>query len=110
MRTKPWAVSDALWARVVPLVPPAPSHAKGGRTRVPDRQVFTAIVYVLRTGIQWNALPRELGARGRANNYASRADGGGQAISTNHFSSPGNRASWASTTAIASFVSVTPLR
>jgi putative transposase len=27
-----------------------------------DRQAFAAIVYVLRTGIQWNALPRELGA------------------------------------------------
>src|SRR5215472_7936001 len=62
MRTHPWAVSDELWARVAPLLPPAPSHARGGRTRVPDRQVFEAIVYVLRTGIQWNALPRELGA------------------------------------------------
>jgi len=29
---------------------------------MPDRQAFTAIVYVLRTGIQWNALPCELGA------------------------------------------------
>jgi putative transposase len=29
---------------------------------MPDRQAFEAIVYVLRTGIQWNALPRELGA------------------------------------------------
>jgi putative transposase len=28
-----------------------------------DRKAFEAIVYVLRTGIQWNALPRELGAR-----------------------------------------------
>ena len=27
-----------------------------------DRKAFAAIVYVLRTGIQWNALPRELGA------------------------------------------------
>jgi putative transposase len=27
-----------------------------------DRAAFAAIVYVLRTGIQWNALPRELGA------------------------------------------------
>lgn len=27
-----------------------------------DRQAFEAIIYVLRTGIQWNALPRELGA------------------------------------------------
>jgi putative transposase len=27
-----------------------------------DRRVFAAIIYVLSTGIQWNALPRELGA------------------------------------------------
>jgi putative transposase len=61
-RTHPWKVSDELWERAEPLIPPAPSHAKGGRPRMPDRQAFEAIVYVLRTGIQWNALPRELGA------------------------------------------------
>ena len=62
VRTKPWTVSDEFWERVEPLVPPGPSHAKGGRTRMDDRKAFAAIVYVLRTGIQWNALPRELGA------------------------------------------------
>ena len=62
MRTKPWAVSDELWAKVEPLIPPAPPRPKGGRKRVPARPVFAAIVYLLRTGIQWNALPRELGA------------------------------------------------
>ena len=61
-RTRPWEVSDELWEQVQPLIPLAPSHAKGGRPRTPDRQVFEAMVYVLRTGIQWNALPRELGA------------------------------------------------
>jgi putative transposase len=61
-RTKPWTVSDEFWEKVEPLVPPAPSHAKGGRTRMDDRKAFAAIVYVLRTGIQWNALPRDLGA------------------------------------------------
>ncbi len=61
-RTRPWEVSDEVWERVQPLIPPAPSHAKGGRPRMGDRQAFEAIVYVLRTGIQWNALPRELGA------------------------------------------------
>jgi putative transposase len=61
-RSHPWEVSDAWWERVIPLIPPPPSHARGGRPRMPDRQAFTAIVYVLRTGIQWNALPRELGA------------------------------------------------
>jgi transposase len=29
---------------------------------MPARQAFAAIVYVLRTGIQWNALPKEFGS------------------------------------------------
>lgn len=61
-RTKPWTVTDEFWERVEPLIPPAPSHAKGGRPRMPDRKAFEAMIYVLRTGIQWNALPQELGA------------------------------------------------
>ncbi len=61
-RTKPWEVSDELWERVRPLIPARPAHPKGGRPAADDRQMFAAIVYVLRTGIQWNALPRELGA------------------------------------------------
>ncbi len=58
-RTKPWEVSDALWERVSPFLPPPPSHAKGGRPRVPDRPIFAALVYLLRTGEQGNALPAE---------------------------------------------------
>src|SRR5215472_17477099 len=61
-RTQPWKVSDRLWEQVEPLIPEAPSHAKGGRPRMPNRQALEAIIYVLGTGIQWNALPRELGA------------------------------------------------
>ena len=61
-RTYPWKVSDELWERVKPLMPARPAHPKGGRPAADDRQMFSAIVYVLRTGIQWNALPRELGA------------------------------------------------
>ena len=61
-RTKPWEVSDLLWERVCPLIPERPTHPKGGRPANDDRQMFAAIVYVLRTGIPWNALPREMGA------------------------------------------------
>lgn len=61
-RTRPWGVGDELWARVEPLVPPAPSRARGGGPRMGNREAFGAIAYVLRTGIRWNALPRELGA------------------------------------------------
>lgn len=61
-RTKPWEVSDELWERVRPLIPPRPPHSKGGRPPADDRQMFAAIVYLARTGIPWNAMPRELGA------------------------------------------------
>ena len=33
-----------------------------GRKPLPARQIFSAIVYVLRTGCQWKALPREFGS------------------------------------------------
>jgi transposase len=49
-RTRPWEVSDEFWERVRLMIPPAPSHAKGGRPRLSDQAAFEAIVYVLRTG------------------------------------------------------------
>jgi putative transposase len=57
-----YRVSDEYWARVEPLIPPLPPKKKMGRPRFSDRAAFQAIYYVLRTGIQWNALPRSLGA------------------------------------------------
>ncbi len=61
-RTHPWELSDALWERAQPLLPPHNPRLKGGRPPREDRQMLGAILYVLRTGIQWNALPRALGA------------------------------------------------
>jgi transposase len=55
-------VSDELWAIVEPLLPPKPAHPKGGRPfTVPDRAALTGIVFVLKTGIPWEYLPREMG-------------------------------------------------
>lgn len=53
---------ESLWLAVEPLLPEEPPKPKGGRPRMPDRQAFFAIFYLLRTGCQWNALPRSLGA------------------------------------------------
>jgi putative transposase len=61
-RTHPWELSDALWARAEPLLPAPKPHPKGGRPPRDDRQMLGAILYALRTGIQWNALPRSIGA------------------------------------------------
>ena len=54
-------VSDDLWAVVAPLLPPEPPKPKGGRPRVPDRACLTGIIFVLKSGIQWEVLPQEMG-------------------------------------------------
>src|SRR5919206_5399300 len=54
-------VPDALWELVEPLLPPEPPKPKGGRPRVPDRACLTGIVFVLKTGLPWEYLPREAG-------------------------------------------------
>ncbi len=53
-------VPDDLWAVVAPLLPPEPPKPKGGRPRVPDRAALTGIIFVLRSGIQWELLPQEM--------------------------------------------------
>ena len=66
-RLPAWAVSDAFWQRVEPLIPERRREsakeyvrkAGGGRRPKAARLVFEAIVYVLRTGCQWKALPYE---------------------------------------------------
>ena len=54
-------VSDELWAVIEPELPPEPAKPKGGRPRVPDRAALTGILFVLKTGIQWEDLPHEMG-------------------------------------------------
>src|ERR1051326_4061315 len=54
-------VSETLWETIAPLIPPAPPKPKGGAPRVPDRAVLGGIIFVLRSGIPWEMLPREMG-------------------------------------------------
>src|SRR6266581_3392045 len=52
-----WRMPDWLWARIEPVLPAPPPHPLGcHRPRVPDRDAMDAILLVLRTGMQWNAL------------------------------------------------------
>jgi transposase len=54
----PSDLNDAEWALVAPLIPPA---RRGGRRRSVDvREVLNGIFYVLATGCQWKALPKDL--------------------------------------------------
>jgi transposase len=54
-------VSDQLWEIVEPLLPPELPKPKGGRPRVPDRATLGGIIFVLKSGIPWRMLPREMG-------------------------------------------------
>src|SRR5213078_3941894 len=56
----PSDLSDGEWALIEPAIPPAKS---GGRRReVNVREVLNAIFYVLSTGCQWQALPKDSAA------------------------------------------------
>ena len=69
-QVKSWEVSDEFWNTVEPLIPVRKRQDNrtykrkpgGGRKPMPPRQIFSAIVYVLRTGCQWKALPKEFGS------------------------------------------------
>jgi transposase len=55
MNHYPSDLTDAQWALIKPHIPPEPG---GGRPRKTDlRDVFDAILYLLRTGCQWRYLP-----------------------------------------------------
>lgn len=70
MYRKSWILSDAFWQQAAPLIPPSqrdPNRAYqrrpgGGRKRCDDRRILAGIFYVLRTGVHWQALPREFGS------------------------------------------------
>jgi len=81
-RVQSWEVSDGLWSRVEPLVPKRQPRAGrkrrfrrrpgGGRKPMAPRTIFAAIVYVLRTGCQWRALPKSFGSASAIHHHFQR--------------------------------------
>src|SRR5262249_7698225 len=57
-----WRIPDDLWTELQPLLPLEKPPNTPGRPVVPFRQVMDGILYVLRTGCRWNALPGEYGS------------------------------------------------
>ena len=54
----PSDLDDSEWAIVAPMIPPA---KRGGRPRTVNiREVLNGIFYVLSTGCQWRAVPKDL--------------------------------------------------
>ena len=57
-------LTDEQWEYIRPLLP-KPTWT--GRPRTDDRQTVNAILFVLKTGIPWNDLPKEYGDDSTAN-------------------------------------------
>ena len=58
-------IPDELWQRIERWIPRRRhiKGPKGGRPPVPDRVAMRGILYRLRTGCQWDAIPAEFGSR-----------------------------------------------
>ena len=66
-----WQLSDSFWLRIYPLIPKPKSRLRGrgksrknvgGRPPADPRTIMAGILYVLRTGCQWNAAPEQFGS------------------------------------------------
>ena len=68
MNDMPKLVSDALWSKFEPLLPaPKPRRSRyPGRKPVDNRVALSVILHVLKTGVPWEEVPRELGCCGMA--------------------------------------------
>jgi transposase len=72
-----WELTDEFWKVAEPLVPqkkrdPNRKYQRkpgGGRPPMAPRKVLEAIFYIMRSGIQWNALPKERGSSSAVHRY-----------------------------------------
>ena len=68
----PTDLTDDEWALVEPLIPPA---KRGGNKRTVNmREVVNGLMYILGTGCQWAAIPKDLAPRSTVNDYFLRRD------------------------------------
>jgi transposase len=68
----PSDLTDEEWALVGPRIAPA---KRGGNKRTVDvREIVNGVMYVLSTGCQWAALPKDLPPRSTVNDYFRRWD------------------------------------
>ena len=63
----PSDLTDQEWERLSPLIPPA--KRGGNKRRVEEREVVNGLMYVLSSGCQWRAIPKDLPPRSTLHGY-----------------------------------------
>lgn len=54
-------LSEKQWGLIEPLLP-RQDFSKGGRPRADDRKTIEGIIWILRTGAQWDEMPAKYGS------------------------------------------------
>ena len=72
-----WVLSDEMWSRIEPILLRLYPLPGTGRPRTDLRRVLDGIIYRMRSGVQWNKLPREFGDDSTVHRWFQRfaADG-----------------------------------
>ena len=82
-------LNDRQWGRIEPLLP----KVHTGPVRVDDRRVISGILFVLREGCRWRALPGAYGPRTTVYNTAGANAGCGRSCSPS-WSTPAPHRIW----------------
>jgi putative transposase len=56
-----WRVSDNLWAKIEAILAEYDPPKRTGRKRIDQRRALDGILYRMRSGVQWNQLPKDFG-------------------------------------------------
>lgn len=73
----PSDLTDAQWALLEPLIPPARVESGGRPRKVDMREVVNAICYLMRSGCQWGMLPHDLPSKSSVYDYFAAWRGNG---------------------------------
>jgi transposase len=57
-----WRIPDDLWELIRVTLPAVELRPSGGRPWIAPRRIVDGVLFVLRTGCQWKAVPREFGS------------------------------------------------
>ena len=63
----PSDLTDEEWALVAPFIPPA--KRGGNKRKSVERELVNGLMYILSTGCQWRAIPKDLPPRRTVNDY-----------------------------------------
>ncbi len=56
-----WRVPDELWGKIGPILDQYDPPKRLGRKRIDQRKALDGIIFRMRSGCQWNHLPKEFG-------------------------------------------------